>query len=125
MENEGNEGNIVLIKAEAYAIRIIRLYRYLQKEKEEQIMSKQLLRCGTSVGANLTESNDSFSHAEFIAKTQIALKECSESLYWLKLLFSTEYITQLQYESIASDGQDIQRLLIAILKSAKSKPRDW
>ena len=119
------EENIVLTKAEAYAIRIIKLYRYLQKEKDESIMSKQLLRCGTSVGANLTESNDAISHAEFIAKTQIALKECSESLYWLKLLVSTEYVTQVQYESIASDGKDIQRLLIAILKSAKTKPRDW
>ncbi|MBR4336930.1 MAG: four helix bundle protein [Bacteroidaceae bacterium] len=120
-----NEDNIVLSKAEAYAIRIIKLYRYLQKEKNEKIMSNQLLRCGTSVGANLTESNDSISHAEFIAKTQIALKECSESLYWLKLLVSTEYITQIQYESIFSDGKDIQRLLIAILKSAKTNPRNW
>ena len=121
MENE----NIVLTKTEAYAIRIIKLYRYLQIEKKEKIMSKQLLRCGTSVGANLTESNDAISHAEFISKTQIALKECSESLYWLKLLVSTDYLTQEQYEAIATDGKDIQHLLIAILKSAKSNPHDW
>jgi four helix bundle protein len=112
--------NVVLAKAEAYAIRIVNLYKYLCKEKNETVMSKQLLRCGTSIGANLTESMDSISRAEFIAKTQIALKECSETLYWLHLLVSTTYITQVQYDSMNTDGRDIQRLLIAILKSTKA-----
>ena len=83
-------------------------------------MSKQLLRSGTSIGANLTESMDSISRAEFIAKTQIALKECSETLYWLRLLVATNYLNQTQYNSISSDGKDIQYLLIAILKSTKA-----
>ena len=112
--------NVVLAKAEAYAIRIVNLYKYLCKEKNETVMSKQLLRCGTSIGANLTESMDSISRAEFIAKTQIALKECSETLYWPHLLVSTTYITQVQYDSMNTDGRDIQRLLIAILKSTKA-----
>lgn len=116
----GREENTVLTKAEDFAIRIINLYRYLRKEKDEMVMSKQLLRCGTSIGANLTESMDSISRAEFISKTQIALKECSETLYWLKLLVSTEFITPVQYDSMSSDGRDIQRLLIAILKSTKA-----
>jgi len=115
------EENVVLVMAEAYAIRVINLYRYLQTEKNEMVMSKQLLRCGTSIGANLTESSDAISHAEFVSKAQIALKECSESLYWLRLLVKTDYITQVQYDSIASDGMDIQHLLIAILKTAKEK----
>ena len=116
----GKNENVVLERAEAFAIRIIKLYRYLTTEKDERIISKQLLRSGTSIGANLTESMDSISRSEFIAKAQIALKECSETLYWLRLLVATDYLNQTQYESISSDGQDIQRLLIAILKATKA-----
>ena len=113
-------GNIVLSKSVQFALRVVELCRYLQEEKREFIMSSQLLRCGTSVGANLTESNDAISHAEFIAKTQISLKECSETLYWLFLLGESKYITQEQYATMYADGKDIQRILIAILKKAKS-----
>ena len=113
-------GNIVLSKSVQFALRVVELCRYLQEEKREFIMSSQLLRCGTSVGANLTESNDAISHAEFIAKTQISLKECSETLYWLFLPGESKYITQEQYATMYADGKDIQRILIAILKKAKS-----
>lgn len=115
-----NEDNIVLTKAEAYAIRIIRMCKYLQEEKNEYIMSRQLLKSGTSIGANLTESSESISRPEFIAKTQIALKECSESMYWLRLLVATEYITNDLFQSFTADGKDIYYLLVAILKTAKA-----
>ena len=81
-------------ESRAFAIRIIRLCRYLQDSKHEFIMSKQLLKCGTSIGANLAEAECGISQADFTAKVYIALKECAETMYWLEILMRTDYLTQ-------------------------------
>jgi four helix bundle protein len=117
--------NVVLCKSTEFAIRIVKMCKHLKQQQGEVVMSHQLLKCGTSIGANLTESSDSISHAEFISKTQISLKECSETLYWLYLLVKTDYISQELYESLSSDAKEIRRLLVAILRTAKSKPKEW
>ncbi len=92
--------NILLEKSKAFAIRIIKLYQFLQTEKNEFVLSKQLLRSGTSIGANAREAHVAISKAEFVAKENIALKEANESQYWLELLHETNYITDTQFESI-------------------------
>ena len=91
-------------KSKSFAIRIVRLYQYLKDEKNEYVLSKQLLRSGTSVGANLSEAKYAISRNDFIEKQYIALKEVSETLYWLELLFKTDYLTQEQYDSIYQDA---------------------
>jgi len=110
-------GNVILEKSKNFAIRVIRLFQYLQKEKEEFILSKQLLRSGTSIGANVREAHSSMSKAEFKAKLNIALKEASETEYWLELLKETEYITQEQFDSIYADCNELNKILISIIKS--------
>lgn len=117
--------NVVLRKSMAFAIRIVNLCKHLKRHQDEDVMSHQLLKSGISIGANLTESSDSISHAEFIAKTQISLKECSETIYWLELLVKTDYISQDLYDSLSSDAKEIRRLLVAILRTAKSNPKNW
>ncbi|MBQ7294567.1 MAG: four helix bundle protein [Clostridia bacterium] len=111
--------NIVFDKSKAFAIRIVNLYKYLTDGKKEFILSKQLLRSGTSIGANIAEAICSVSRNEFSAKMHIAYKECSETLYWLELLKETEYINQNEYDSIASDCKELVRILSAITKTAK------
>jgi len=111
--------NILLVKSKAFAIRIIELYKYLAEEKREYVLSKQILRSGTSIGANIHEAVCSISKKEFIAKRQISLKEATETEYWLELLKETDYISAEQYESINADCVEIIRLLTAALKSAK------
>ena len=111
--------NLVLDKSKRFAVRIVRLYQYLNREKKEYILSKQLLRCGTSIGANIVEANDAISKNDFINKMYIALKECSETLYWIELLYNTKYLTSTQYKSILLDCNELRRLLTAILKTAK------
>ena len=98
-------------KSKSFAIRIVRLYQYLKDEKNEYVLSKQLLRSGTSVGANLSEAKYAISRNDFIAKQYIALKEVSETLYWLELLFKTDYLTQEQYDSIYQDAEELRKLL--------------
>ena len=87
-------------KSKEFAIRIVKLYQYLCEEKKEFILSKQLLRSGTSIGANLAESEYAISRNDFLSKIYIALKETSETLYWLELLKKTDYLTESQYESL-------------------------
>ena len=87
-------------KSKRFAIRIVRVYQYLAKEKKELVMSKQLLRSGTSIGANLAEAEYAFSRNDFQAKLYISLKETSETLYWLELLWKTGYLSQAQYDSL-------------------------
>ena len=86
--------SIVFEKSKRFAIRIVKLYKYLCDEKKEVVLSKQLLRSGTSIGANIAEANSAFSKKDFLAKMYIAFKECSESKYWLDLLYKTDYLTQ-------------------------------
>ena len=107
-------------KSKSFAIRIVRLYQYLKDEKNEYVLSKQLLRSGTSVGANLSEAKYAISRNDFIAKQYIALKEVSETLYWLELLFKTDYLTQEQYDSIYQDAEELRKLLSSSTKTLQA-----
>ncbi|MEI6752565.1 MAG: four helix bundle protein [Paludibacter sp.] len=111
--------NIVVIKSRTFAIRIIRLYQYLLSEKKEYILSKQLLRSGTSIGANIKEAIQGQSKKDFIAKMQISLKEASETEYWLDLLHETEYLDKAQFSSINTDCVELIKLLTSIIKQSK------
>ena len=113
--------NIALEKSRKFAIRIYNLYKYLCDEKREYVLSKQLLRSGTSIGANLTEAQYSISKKEFLAKATISLKECAETEYWLDLLKETEILSQHEYDSIIPDCKELLRLLIATTKTIKFK----
>lgn len=112
--------SVILNKTFDFSIRIINLYKYLCSEKNEYVMSKQLLRCGTSVGANVHEASNGQSSKDFLAKMYIAFKEATETEYWLKLLLRTEYINQEQGNSILADCVEIKKILTAIIKTTKS-----
>ena len=99
--------SLVSTKSKAFAVRIIRLYQYLCSEKREFVISKQLLRSGTSIGANLAEADYAISRSDFLSKLYISLKETSETLYWLDLLYQTDYLTAEQYESIRHDAEEL------------------
>ena len=113
--------NISKEKSLAFAIRVVNLYKYLKDTKNENVLSKQLLRSGTSIGANLAESEYSISTDEFTAKVYISLKECAETIYWLKLLWNTNYITEAQYNSILNDCEELRKILSSITKTMKDK----
>ena len=106
-----------LDKSTNFALRIIKLYKYLIAEKQEYVLSKQILRSGTSIGANLTEAEYSITKKDFLAKMYIAFKECAETGYWLDLLYESDYITKTQFKSIYVDCQEIIKLLVAITKT--------
>ena len=103
-----------------FAVRVVKLYKYLVGEHKEYVMSKQLLRCGTSIGANISEAQRGQSKADFAAKMNIALKEASETEYWLKLLYKTEYLSDNQFTSLYADIQELLKLLIAICRTANN-----
>ena len=109
--------NIALEKSKTFAVRIVNLYRFLCDTKKEYVLSKQLLRSGTSIGANLSESTCAISKKDFASKIYIALKECSETAYWLELLYKTEYLSEDQYQSIDSDCRERLKILMATTKS--------
>ena len=113
--------NIIKIKSFAFSIRIVKLYKYLCDNKKEFIISKQLLRCGTGVGALIRESEQAQSRSDFIHKLSIAQKEINEAIYWLELLKATDYLGQLEFESINQNAIEIIKLLTRIIKSSKSK----
>jgi four helix bundle protein len=106
-------------KAYQFAIRIVNAYKYFSQEKREFILSKQLLRSGTSIGANIAEANGAISPAEFSAKMSIAYKECLETKYWLSLLKDTNYIEQKAFESIYADADEIGKILFSIIKTTR------
>lgn len=116
-----NSDNIIVEKSFDFAVRIVNLYKYLCDEKKEFVLSKQLLRCGTSIGANVNEAQHGQSRADFGTKMNIALKEANEALYWIKLLYKTEYINKSQFESLESDIKDIKYILISICKTSFEK----
>ena len=109
----------IQIKSFQFAVRIVNLCRYLQTEENEYILSKQLLRSGTSIGANVAESQQAQSRPDFISKLNIALKEASETDYWLRLMRETKYLSQKQFESMITDCSELGRLLTSIIKTAK------
>ncbi|MGN0597788.1 MAG: four helix bundle protein [Ruminiclostridium sp.] len=114
--------NPLLEKTLNFAARIVKLHQYLQKEKKETIISKQVLRSGTSIGANAYEAAYGISTADFISKLQISLKETAETEYWLKLLILTDYVEKSHGESILSDCVEIKKILISSLNTVKKKP---
>lgn len=110
--------NIIEEKSFDFAVRIVNLYKYLTNEKKEYVLSKQLLRSGTSIGANVSEAERAQSKADFIAKFSIALKEANETLYWIKLLYKTDYFTEMQFASLEKDTTEIIKILISICKTS-------
>lgn len=111
--------NAIEEKSFQFAVRIVKLCRYLRDEKKEFILSKQLLRAGTSIGANIAESQQAQSRPDFISKLCIALKEASETNYWLRLLRATDYLSETEYRTMIVQCKELERLLTSILKSAK------
>ena len=111
--------NIVMDKSYAFALRIIKLYKYLLTDKKEYVLSKQMLRSGTAIGALIKESEHAQSKVDFINKMSIALKEANETSYWLQLLKDSEYISQIEFDSIFSDSEELVKLLVSIVKSSK------
>ena len=112
--------NIIEIKSFNFAVRIVKLNQYLTKKKE-LVLSNQILRSGTSIGANVAEAQKAQSTADFVAKYKIALKEANEAEYWLRLLYKTDYLSKPQFESMYSDIQELLGILIAICRTSNVK----
>ena len=113
--------SILKEKSKSFAIRIIRFYQILKYEHQEFVLSKQILRSGTSIGANIAEAFYAESDPDFIHKLSIAQKECSETLYWLDLLYSTQHINEAVYDSLNMDATEIMILLTSSIKTVKNK----
>jgi four helix bundle protein len=128
MENFGceiqkNNSNVILNKSKTFALRVINLYKYLTGEKREFVLSKQLLRSGTSIGANVREAIRGQTRPDFYAKLNISLKEADESSYWLELLRESGYINNEQFTGIYADCNEIISILVAITKKQKGEKR--
>ena len=111
--------NTIQDKSFRFAIRIVNLCRYIQNEHNEFILTKQLLKSGTSIGANVSESQQAQSRSDFISKLNISLKEAYETNYWLRLLHETNFLTSEEFQSIIADCNELERLLISIVKTTK------
>jgi four helix bundle protein len=114
-----DKGNAIRDKSKAFALRIIKLYQYLFNAKREFVISKQLLRSGTSIGANVRESQRGQSEADFYAKLYIALKEADETAYWLELLYESGFLSTNEFESVYADCNELIKLLVSITKHKK------
>ena len=120
MEDQFKEkDNVIRHKSFEFSVRIVNLYKVLYYERNEKTLSKQLLRSGTSIGANIEEGIAAFSKKEFIFKLQISYKEANESFYWIKLLHRTDYINDVEFESLKIKIEEIIKLLISIIKTSK------
>ena len=109
-------GNVIEEKSFDFAIRIVNLYKYLVSKKKEFVLSKQLLRCGTSIGANIAEAEKGQTKADFNAKMNIAMKEANEAYYWLKLLYRTDFLSEKEFLSLEKDVKEILAVITAICK---------
>ena len=116
--------NILVNKSFKFAIRIVKLYKYLCDSKKEYTLSKQLLRSGTSIGANINEAQEAQSKNDFISKLSISLKEARESKYWIELLKETDYLSKSEANSIIEDLVEILKLLTSIIKSTKNNIKE-
>lgn len=114
-----SQDSILLNKSLLFAARIVKLYQYLSKEKHESVISKQIIRSGTSIGANANEAIYGVSKADFIAKLQISLKETAETEYWLRLLVLSDYLTETEGQSLIDGCLEIKRILISTLNTSK------
>ena len=115
--------NLIVDKSMAFAVRIVNLYKYIVNEKKEYVLSKQILRSGTSIGANVKEAVRGQSKVDFIHKMNISLKEASETEYWLELLYETEYITEPQFESMITDCRELLKILTSIINTSRKEGR--
>ena len=111
--------NIIMEKSLTFSIRIVNLHKYLVKEKKEYMVSKQVYRSGTSIGANIAEAQQAQSKSDFVHKMSIALKEASETNYWIRLLHATDYLNDKAMESMIQDCSELEKMLTVIIKSAK------
>jgi four helix bundle protein len=114
---KAKEDNIIAVKSYRFAIRCVKLYKYLCEEKHDFVIGKQLMRSGTSIGANVKEAIRGISKAEFKAKMSISLKEASEAEFWIELLRDTEYITEKEATSLLNDCEELLKLLMSIVKT--------
>lgn len=115
-------GELLQEKSMNFAIRIVKLYKWLCDEKKVFVLSKQLLRCGTSIGANIAEAQGAMSKADFAAKVYISSKECFETQFWIELLYKTDFLDEKQYQTIKTDAVELGRILTSITK--KIHPRN-
>ena len=113
----GSLNSLVFDKSKRFAVQMVRLYNYLRDEKKEFVISKQMLRSGTSIGANLAEAEYGYSREDFTNKLYVALKECAEMLYWLELLYNTEYLNAKQYSDLRDDCEEIRKMLSSATKT--------
>ena len=118
-----NAGDLLMEKSMSFAIRIVKLYKWLCDEQKEFVMSKQIYRCGTSIGANIAESRFGQSDADHISKLSIALKEASETMYWLELLHEADFINKKQFDSLYNDAKTIVGTLVNIVNKLKNKTK--
>ena len=114
------KGNVIVEKSKAFAIRIIKAYKYLTTEKKEYVLSKQMLRSGTSIGANVKEAIRGQSKPDFYSKMNISLKEASETEYWLELLYESGYFEKEHFNSINADCEELLKILVSITKTQKN-----
>ncbi len=113
--------NILQEKSFAFAVRIVKLYKFLCEDQKEYVLSKQVLRSGTSIGANIEEGIGGQSDKDFLSKLSISYKEARETVYWLKLLFATDYLTKEQADSLLFDAEELCKILSKIIITTKSK----
>lgn len=113
--------NVIKDKSFEFAVRIVNLYKFLAFQKSEFVLSKQLLKSGTSIGANIEEALGSQSNKEFISKLHISYREAKESLYWLKLLYKTDFINEKEFISLSKDCEELIMIIVSIIKSSKQK----
>ena len=113
--------SIIQGKSYAFAVRVVRMYQNLTERKREFVLSKQCLRSGTAVGALVAESIHAQSKADFISKMNIALKEASETLYWLNLLKDTDYLSETEHASLYADAEELAKIIVAIIKTMKNQ----
>jgi four helix bundle protein len=121
---ERQSENAIAEKSFKFAVRIVRLSHYLGKEKKEFVLSKQVLKSGTAIGALVSEARYAQSRADFLNKLSIALKEANETLYWIRLLHETDYLSPSMYRSLEKDGKEILSLLVSITKTLKESPEN-
>ena len=113
--------NILQNKSFEFAIRIVKLYKFLYEEKKEFVLSKQILKSGTSIGANIEEGIGGQSDKDFLSKLNISYKESRETIYWLKLLLATDYLNKEQADSILQDAEELYKILAKIILTMKQK----
>lgn len=115
--------NAIIIKSENFAVKIVELFKYLSTEKKELVISKQILRSGTSIGANIAEAECGITQKDFLLKMYIAFKETAETNFWLKLLYRTNYINDALYSSLKQDCEELRKILSSITKTMSDKSK--